>query len=62
MNEILVTLRLIAELSQGVEQVAGIMSEQGRDLTDEEVNTLRSRVDASTSGWLAELERLRNAD
>lgn len=58
MNELLVTLRLIAELTQGAEQVASIL-QGGRDLTPEELNVLKSRIDASTSGWLAELERLR---
>lgn len=60
MNEILVTLRLIAELTQGVERAAGIIGNEQRDLTDEEVLTLKARVDASTSDWLTELERLRN--
>ena len=59
MNEILATLRLIAELTQGIERAAGIIGNENRDLTDEEVQTLKARVDASTSDWLAELERLR---
>lgn len=59
MNEILATLRLIAELTQGVERAAGIIGNEQRDLTDEEVQTLKARVDASTSDWLSELERLR---
>ena len=60
MNELLVTLRLIAELTQGAEQIAGIVKAEGRDLTDAEVLDLRARIDTSTSSWLEELERLRN--
>lgn len=59
MNEILATLRLIAELTQGIERAAGIIGSEKRDLTTEEVNALKARVDASTSDWLSELERLR---
>lgn len=59
MNEILATLRLIAELTQGIERAAGIIGNEKRDLTPEEANALKARVDASTSDWLSELERLR---
>lgn len=59
MTELLSTLRLIAELTQGAEQVARILS-MGRELTSDEIRALRDRIDASTSQWLDELERLRN--
>ena len=59
MNEILATLRLIAELTQGIERAANIIGSEKRDLTTEEVNALKARVDSSTSDWLSELERLR---
>jgi len=60
MNELLTTLRLIAELTQGAEKIANIIQSEGRDLTDEEVSALKARTDAATSDWLTELERLRN--
>lgn len=60
MNELLVTLRLIAELIQSSERAIDLMKTEGRILTDEEVQTYKARVDASTSDWQRALEELRS--
>lgn len=62
MNELLVTVRLIAELSQAAEKIAAIVSAEGRELNEEEIQAIAARVDASTSDWKSELERMRGSD
>lgn len=59
MNELLVTIRLIAELGQAAEKIASIMNSENRSLSNEEIQAIAARVDASTSDWKQELERLR---
>lgn len=60
MNELLATLRLIAELTQAAERIGGIIGTENRPLTEDELLVLRARKDAATDGWEAELARLRN--
>ncbi len=62
MNELLLTLRLIAELIQTSERSIELMDTEGRILTDEEVKELKMWVDYSTEAWKEQLEKLKETD
>lgn len=59
MNELLATIRLIAELTQAAEKISNILGSENRELTEDELLVLKARKDAAMSDWERELDRLR---